>query len=841
MTGGPRERDGAPECDGRRDGAERTVWQSCSVNCGSRCPLQLHVRDGHVLWVEGDTLPETEGAPQMRACARGRSMRFWLDAPDRLDYPLRRVGARGEGRFERIGWDEALDEVASQIRRVVETYGNEAVLLPYATGLYPIEGSPFERLMNCYGGHLGIHGDYSCVQLQEAIRYTYGDDGYYTGSVIGEVENADVVVLFGNGPADTRMGGAAPGWEFERAWERAGFKVISIDPRHTETMAGHPFDWVPIRPGTDAALVAGIAWVLITEGLVDQEFLDAYCIGYDASTLPPSAPPNASYKDYILGTGDDATPKTPAWACAITGVPERRIVALAREMAQAKALFVAQGWGPQRHEAGELSARAIPMLAILTGNVGLPGTNSGVRERFLPFVVPEDPVGENPVKASIPAFLWADAVADGRALTALNAGVRGVERLSTSVKLIINHAGNCLTNQHADINRTHDILVDERLCEFIVACDVQMTDSVRYADIVLPDVARAEQANLVSSGNADIVRALVRGGDWDPHAGERRPAWDVAADVADRLGVGERFRAAGADARSVDRWRFERARVDDDDAPPSFDELGARGLWRAPYQGPRVAYEKFRADPEAHPLSTPSGKIEIYSERLADLARHLDLGPGQVVHPLPVYAPETEGWESPARERFPFQLIGYHCRQRTHSTYGNVEELAAVSPHEMQMNPLDAQRLGVVAGERVVVENDRGALVVAVRVTPRIMPGVLAIPQGAWHRADMKGDRLDWGGCINTLTAARPTALAKGNPQHTNLVRVRPLAAWLAERGERGGRVGERGAGDASEGADGARGSRDGEGACDAWGGDGARGAGDGAQGEAAKGGALHG
>lgn len=139
MTGGPRERDGAPECDGRRDGAERTVWQSCSVNCGSRCPLQLHVRDGHVLWVEGDTLPETEGAPQMRACARGRSMRFWLDAPDRLDYPLRRVGARGEGRFERIGWDEALDEVASQIRRVVETYGNEAVLLPYATGLYPIE------------------------------------------------------------------------------------------------------------------------------------------------------------------------------------------------------------------------------------------------------------------------------------------------------------------------------------------------------------------------------------------------------------------------------------------------------------------------------------------------------------------------------------------------------------------------------------------------------------------------------------------------------------------------------------------------------------------------------
>lgn len=753
---------------------EFVAWQGCSVNCGSRCPVRMHVRDGRVRWVETDAQPEREGIPQMRACLRGRALRYWLEAPERLNVPLRRTGRRGEGLFEPISWDEAIEEIASHIRRVVATYGNEAVFLPYATGLWPTKGSPFERLMNCYGGHLGSYGDYSSMQLQEAIRYTYGDDGYHSSSVLGETEHSDLVVLFGNSPADTRMGGAGAAWEFAQAREKAHFKVISIDPRHTETLAGHDDEWVPIRPGTDAALVAGIAHVLIAENLVDQEFLDTYCVGFDASTLPPGAPCNASYRDYVLGTGEDGVAKTPAWACGVTGVPEKRIVSLALQMASAKSLFVAQGWGPQRHEVGELTARAIPLLALLTGNVGLPGTNSGVRERFLPFVVPEQPVEENPVEARIPVFMWTDAIVRGTELTARNAGVRGVERLSTPIKLIINHAGNCLTNQHADINRTHDILADESLCEFIVVCDVNLTDSARYADIVLPDVARAESRNLMSSGNADIVRALVRGEDWGASIGDRRPAWDVASAIADALGVGEAFRADEADEQEV-----ARARLSDGDsgdcaaALPSLEQLESEGLWKAAYTGPRVAYADFRADPQAHPLSTPSGKIEIYSERLAKLAKTRDLEPGQVIHPLPVYDPGLEGATSPARADYPFQLIGYHCRQRVHSSYGNVEVLKSIAPHAMQMNPLDAKRLGVVSGERVLVENARGVLEIAVRITPRIMPGVLAIPQGAWHHADMYGNRVDHGGCINTLTSARPTPLAKGNPQHTNLVRVR--------------------------------------------------------------------
>ncbi len=805
----------------------KTAWQVCSVNCGSRCVLKLHVEDGVIRWVESDTLPEDcdcsghddrggEGkraslsGPQMRACLRGRSIRGFLDAPTRLDFPMKRIGKRGEGLFERISWDEALGTVAREIERVVNEYGNDAVLIPYGTGLHPAEGSPFERLMNSYGGYLGVYSDYSSAQLQQAMLYTYGDDGYYTGSVLSEAANADMVVLFGNSPLDTRMGGAGAGWEFLRAREAGSFKLVSIDPRHSEILAGAGGDWIPIRPGTDAAFVAGVAYVLITENLVDQEFLDRYCVGYDASTLPASAAPNASYKDYILGMGPDGIAKTPAWASAITGASRERIISFAREIAAAKRLFVAQGWGPQRHEMGELSARAILMLPLLTGNLGLPGTNAGARERFLPFVVPEPSVGENPVKAKIPAFMWLEAVKRGAELTSRNAGVVGEDKLKTPVKLIINHAGNCLTNQHANINATHDILVDESLCEFIVVCDIHLTDSARYADILLPDVARAEQANLVSSGSADITRALVRGEDWGAWRADRMPAHEIAARLAELLGVREPYEAiavaelenppAEADAATedlADRARFDRAYGDQEtlkisdgqrvavavgnEAPipatelPTWEQLEDVRVWRQPYEGSTVAYANYRKDPENNPLPTPSGKIEIYSDRLAELAELLEYDADQVIHPLPVHIAGSEGFESPARDEFPFQVIGYHCRQRTHSSFGSVHALDDAAPQTVLVNLEDAKRLGVQSGERLLVENDRGAIVITARVTPRIMPGVLGIPQGAWHEADMQGNRVDFGGCINTLTSARPTPLARGNAQHSVLAKARKI------------------------------------------------------------------
>lgn len=763
-----------------RDGS-REVWQTCAVNCGSRCALRLRAREGEILWTETDCGDEEPGNLQMRACLRGRALRYWLGSPDRLNEPLRRVGPRGSGQFEPISWDETLDEIAERIRDTVAQWGNEAVLLPYATAIWSGSGSPFERLMNCYGGHLGIYGDYSCMQLQTACMSLYGDDGYYTGSLLSEASHADLVVFFGANPALTRMGGASGAHRLAQAREEAAregrpFRVIAIDPCQSDAATGESDAWIPVRPGTDAAFVAGVAWVLITEGLADEEFLHRYCIGYDGATMPAGAPASESYRAYVLGEGPDGVAKTPQWAARITGCPSARIASFARELAGARRAFIMQGWGPQRTALGEQSARAICLLSLLTGNFGLPGTNSGARERLFRPVLPDDPVGENPVDVAIPAFLWSRAVERGRALTASD-GVRGAARLPLPVKLIINHAGNALTNQHADVNRTHEILADESLCEFIVGIDVMMTDSMRYADIVLPDVAQAERDVLVSSGNSDGVRGVIVAASWGGNAFDRRCAWDVARDLARRLGVEEAFCEGASTLGEMDGLRLRESRFAHDDE--ALRELAERGIVRRPYEGETVAYAAFRRDPEGCPLPTPSGKIEIYDQKIAEL---LAADPGLPVSSIPAYIAAPEGAEAALVGPYPFQMISCHGRQSAHSSFANVPELAVVAPRRLSVNPVDAERLQLVSGGLVVVENDRGALVCRVRVTPRIMPGVVALPEGAWHDADMWGDRLDWGGCANTVSSDEPTAWSHGNPHNSCLVRLRPLTD--AERAE---------------------------------------------------------
>ncbi|HIH9869932.1 TPA: DMSO/selenate family reductase complex A subunit [Klebsiella pneumoniae] len=468
----------------------RIVWGACSVNCGSRCALRLHVRDDEVVYVETDnTGDDRYGDHQVRACLRGRSIRRRINHPDRLNYPMKRVGKRGEGKFVRISWQEALDTLADRLKSVVAQYGNEAVYINYSSGIVggnitrsSPSASPVARLMNCYGGSLNQYGTYSTAQIACAMPYTYGSND---GNSTSDIENSKLVVMFGNNPAETRMSGGGITWYLEQARERSNARMIVIDPRYTDTAAGREDEWIPIRPGTDAALVAGIAWVLINEDLVDQPFLDKYCVGYDEKTLPAGAPANGHYKAYILGEGDDGIAKTPQWASRITGIPTDRIIKLAREIGMSKPAYICQGWGPQRQANGELTARAIAMLPILTGNVGINGGNSGARESTYTITIERLPVLENPVKTAISCFTWTDAIARGPEMTASRDGVRGKEKLDVPIKFLWNYAGNTIINQHSDINKTHEILQDESKCETIVVIDNFMTSSAKYADLLL--------------------------------------------------------------------------------------------------------------------------------------------------------------------------------------------------------------------------------------------------------------------------------------------------------------------------------------------------------------------
>ncbi|EOV9624962.1 dimethylsulfoxide reductase subunit A [Cronobacter sakazakii] len=756
---------------------ERVVWSACTVNCGSRCPLRMHVVNGEIRYVETDNTgsDDYDGLHQVRACLRGRSMRRRVYNPDRLKYPMKRVGKRGEGKFVRISWDEALDTIAQGMKRIISDYGNEAIYLNYGTGTlggtmtrsWPPGKTLLARLMNCCGGYLNHYGDYSSAQIAAGLSYTYG--GWADGNSPSDIENSKLVVLFGNNPGETRMSGGGVTYYLEQARAKSQARMIVIDPRYTDTAAGREDEWIPIRPGTDAALASAIAWVLITENYVDQPFLDNYCVGYDEKTLPPGAPANGHYKAYILGDGPDGTAKTPAWAAPITGIPEARIIKLAREIGEAKPAFIAQGWGPQRHSNGELACRAIAMLPILTGNVGIHGGNSGAREGSFSLPFERMPTLQNPVETSISMFTWTDAIERGPSMTATADGVRGKEKLDVPIKMIWNYAGNCLINQHSQINRTHEILQDDKKCELIVVIDCHMTASARYADILLPDCTASEQMDFALDASCGNMAYVIFADQAIAPRFECRTIYDITSALAVRMGVGDTF----TEGRTQEGWLRHLYAQSRRAIPelPDFDTFRQQGIFklRDP-QGHHVAYQAFRENPAANPLDTPSGKIEIYSSALADIAAHWQLPEGDVIHPLPVYSPGFEQVSDPLRAQYPLQLTGFHYKSRTHSTYGNVDVLQAACRQLVWINPQDAQARGINDGDLVRVWNARGEARIEAKVTPRIMPGVVALGEGAWYQPDAEG--VDHAGSINVLTTQRPSPLAKGNPSHSNLVQL---------------------------------------------------------------------
>lgn len=763
------------------EGETDVFWSSCVVNCGSRCPLRLHVQDGVVVRVETDNLGDDEfGSHQVRACVRGRSVRQRIYNPDRLKYPMKRVGPRGSGEFEQISWEEAFDLIADKIKELVEDYGNESIYLNYGTGTlgavvaksWPPSATPIARLMNCYGGYLNHYGDYSAAQIESGLPYTFGNtwaDTWVTNNSIEDIVNSKLMIYFGNNPGETRMSGGGMIYSLQKYKQMSGAKMIVIDPRYTDTAVTAADEWIPIRPGTDAALINALAYVMITEDLHDQEFLDTYCIGFDKDHMPEGYEDQDSYKDYILGTGADGTAKTPEWASLITGIPATKIVQLAREIALTKPCFITQGWGPQRQANGEQTSRAIPMLAILTGNIGIHGGGTGARESSFRIGMVGFPTLENPVKTYISVFNWPDAIMHATEMTALKDGVIGKDKLDVPIKFIWNYAGNTLINQHADVNYTAELLGNESKCEMIVTVDVHMTPSAKFSDILLPDTTNFEKMDIAMNGDASSMGYAIFCEPAIEPMFETMHVYDMCAEIAKRLGVEEKF----TEGRTVEDWLhycIDETRKSNPDWP-DFESFRDMGIYKVSNPGdPYVAYQGFREDPEENPLLTPSGKLEIFSSRLHEIGQTWELEEGDLITGLPIYVPTWEGVSDPLRKTYPLQFISAHYKQRTHSTYGNVAWMKEVAPQEVWINPIDAEPRGIQNGDYVYVYNDRGRTRIPARVTPRIVPGVVHLSEGAWYDPDEEG--VDHGGCANILTRYRPSPLAKGDPMHTALVEV---------------------------------------------------------------------
>lgn len=766
-------------------------------NCGGRCLLIAHIQDGKITRLDTDDRPDTLAASQLRACPRGRAYLRRQYHPDRLLYPLKRTGARGEGQFKRISWDEALDTVAAQFERVKAQYGNQALFVPYGTGSYnQLNGShTARRLMNLYGGCLGIYNSYSWAAINAATPTVWGT--LVTGNQRQDWLNSRYIIMWGWNPAEMRDGTNSD--YFIKLARQNGAKVVCIDPRHSLSAAALADEWIPIRPGTDAAMMTAMAYIMLTENLLDISFINRYCLGWDSAHMPPGLEAEESYSDYLLGARD-GTPKTPAWAEAITAVPAATIARIAREYATRKPAVLYQGYGMQRRAYGEQVVRAGAVLSAITGNFGIPGgwaSGLGLQApdgggKWTVF-----PLGENPVKAAIPVFLWTEAVLRGKEMTPAD-GLIGADHLDSDIKLIYAVATNCLINQHANVNRSAQILRDESNVEFIVVQDNFLTPTARFADIVLPACTQFETWG-VEDGWKYSDEVILQPKLVEP-PGECKSDYQICSEIAARLGLGEAY-TEGRDERAwVDYclgvWRSTRF-----PDLPTLDEFLEKnlGAWSKPVTKPAIAFEDFRADPIAHPLSTPSGKIEIFSKQLYERGNPAE------IPPIPKYIQE---WESPFDERwssslerfwrkayrdqahsntphgldtaestptrsaakYPLQAIGHHTLARVHSTHANNDWLNEAFPQRIFIHPLDAAERGICDGDLARVWNERGELVLPARVTPRILPGVVDIPQGAWWSPNEDG--VDFGGCINVLTSEKWTPYAFGTAQHTVMVQV---------------------------------------------------------------------
>ncbi|EEQ09301.1 dimethyl sulfoxide reductase chain A protein [Yersinia mollaretii ATCC 43969] len=253
---------------------------------------------------------------------------------------------------------------------------------------------------------------------------------------------------------------------------------------------------------------------------------------------------------------------------------------------------------------------------------------------------------------------------------------------------------------------------------------------------------------------------------------ECRPSYDVLAEIATKLGIGEAF----TEGHTQQEWieiSYNKMREKNPALPP-FEQTNDMGIIDRIYadSSQYIALKGFRDDPLNNPLKTPSGKIEIYSEALATLGEEWQLTPGDRITAVAEYCPTFEGVSDvETLKTYPLQMTGFHVKGHTHSSYYNVAMLREAVPHQFWMNPIDAQARGLQQGEMVEIFNSRGRIRIAVKITERVLPGVISVPQGAWRNLNKEG--IDVGGCINTLTTLRPSPLAKGNPQHTNLVEVK--------------------------------------------------------------------
>lgn len=667
----------------------------CSHDCPDTCGLIVGVQEGKVVSVKGDPdHPFTRGA----ICTKVKRYGDRVHSPLRIHHPLKRIGPKGEGAFERISWDQALDEIVNRYGKIISDFGNEAIL--------PYSYAGTMGVLQFNAGHPFFH-KLGASRLKRTICSAAAEAGFAAsmGNIpttdIESSVDADLIILWGSNTLSTNM----HAWPFFLEARRKGAAIVAIDPYENRTVKKADVH-LKLRPGTDAALALGIMHELVENDLLNETFIHEHTVGFERL--------KTRLNEY-----------DPRRAAEITGVPETRIKDLAVQYGTAKAPYMRTGWGPARQLRGGMAMRTIALLPALVGAVHKKG--GGItRSTSAAFAFNMEAVLQESLDRSISRSI--NMVQLGSALTRLSdPPVKALHVYHSNPAVVAPDSSQVLKGlQREDL--------------FTVVHEIVMSETALFADLVLPGATSMETTDLYRSYGhyyLQMAHPVI-----EP-VGESRSALAVFQELARRFG-------------------FE---------DPCFSQSETEFIenlltTEAPYlKG--VTLDRLMA---GHPIrlhvpsnifesgyGTPSGRVEFYSQSMADLG----------LDPLPSGEPSVD---AAGRGRFELQLITPPRHQFLNSTFNEIDHLLGeAGPATLMIHPDDAGKRGIQDNMPVRVHNDRGEVFLTARVTDGTSPGV-TVAEGIYWPRFMVGNKG-----INQLTSEALTDMGESCAFHCNLVEAAPF------------------------------------------------------------------
>jgi biotin/methionine sulfoxide reductase len=685
---------------------------------------------------------------------------------------------RGAEPFVEVSWDEALDLVAGELGRVRRDHGNGAIYggsYGWASaGRFHHAQSQVHRFLNTIGGYTRSVQNYSFAAADTILPHVIGDRrGLASGHTPWRLlaGHADLIVMFGGASqknAQVSSGGLSRHALRDglRACREAGATLVSISPIRDDTLAEGGAEWWAPRPNSDVALMLGLCHTLLVEKLHDPAFLARYTVSFER------------VEAYLTGA-EDGVAKTADWAAERCKLPAERIRDLARRMAAGRS-FIMMSWSLQRADHGEQPYWMAITLAAMLGQIGLPGGGfgfgygsvNGVGNAAHEIALPSLPQGENAVGDFIPVARIADMLLGPGESYDFN----GETRVYPDIRLVYWAGGNPF-HHHQDLNR---LVSAWRRPETIIVHEPWWTATARHADIILPVTTQLERNDIVCANRDLMLAASHRLAE---PAGEARDDFAIFSALAARLDVENAF-TEGRDEESWLRQLYGLARQRIAAAEmevPDFDSFWREGVTLLPEpETVKPLLADFRADPDTHKLATPSGLIELFSERIASFG-YADC-PGHAT-----WLGSAEWLGAPAARRFPLHLISNQPVTKLHSQYdsGSHARAAKIAGREpLRMHPDDAAERGLREGDVVRVFNDRGACLAGLRISDALRQGVVQLSTGAWFDPLEPGrpGSLDKHGNPNVLTPDRGTSrLGQGPSAHSCLVEIEAYRGELPE------------------------------------------------------------